>query len=558
MGTKVITVVDYHTRSQMEAITLAKFAAWDRCIALNVFDQGTPSELRHAYELLADPTIFAYAFFQDPDGQPMRLYYYQDRIINDQSKRIIFAAANQIGKSVTLCLKALHFALSNPGTTTLMVSKTLPQSKDLLRQIKRFLSTSKLDWKADIGDTDNRTEITFTNKEVRLVYDEELKQSVEQLVDVERPSRIICVPATEAALGYAIDLVLEDELAFFEDSEHFHEQVIQPRTYHTKGQIIAFSNPNGQQGMFWKMWQDDDFSHYQFRFIDCPANNQEEYELLCKKLSRDIIDSTLDAVFTDPKGGFMSLLERQKMQEQRPNALPAVITQPLYGFLDWGKSRDNTIFSLGIPVGVGEGRGVYVYEMREYPLGTPYNEIVDDVEKLSQELGVAKIAMIGWDNTGVGRGIEDFIKRLQNVGIQLMPVEFTLENKSRIYTIFKLLVERNLREEQGVYGIKIPYVASCDKQLASLIFTKTSRGYLQVHHAQETDHDDYPDSLAGLVSIIMQLDDTPVTVTIIQDLPDSPTIDEPEKASEFYCDSCDDLIFDADPCPSCQVKRVKP
>jgi hypothetical protein len=122
-------------------------------------------------------------------------------------------------------------------------------------------------------------------------------------------------------------------------------------------------------------------------------------------------------------------------------------------------------------------------------------------------LGIANIAMVGWDNTGTGRGIEDFVKRVEQLGIQAMPVEFSLENKSRIYTLFKLLAEQ--------HRVKIPKNTECDKQLSMLRFARSPRGYLQVHHENERDRDDYPDALAGLCSLIVQPDNAPVTVTII-------------------------------------------
>ena len=112
-----------------------------------------------------------------------------------------------------------------------------------------------------------------------------------------------------------------------------------------------------------------------------------------------------------------------------------------------------------------------------------------------------------WDNTGVGRGLEDFTKRVEQLGVMAMPVEFSLENKSRIYTLFKLLAE------QG--RIKIPYVKECDKQLSMLRFQRTPRGYMKVHHENEKDRDDYPDAIAGFSSLIIQPENLPISATII-------------------------------------------
>jgi hypothetical protein len=229
-------------------------------------------------------------------------------------------------------------------------------------------------------------------------------------------------------------------------------------------------------------------------------------------LSKEEFDSTMDAVFTSAEGGFLSYDERKAMQEQRANSLPGMTTEQLYVFFDWGKSMDRTVRAVGYLVEDDRGRqGVCVLELKEYPSGESYSSIIDDLYELIRLFG-DRIFMVGWDNTGVGRGIEDFIKVVAGLGIQTMPVEFSLENKSRLYTMFKFLAERNVRRE---YGVKIPFINECDKQLASLVFKKTSRGYLMVHHDNERDRDDYPDAIVGLCSLMIVPENAPITAEFV-------------------------------------------
>lgn len=502
-----------HVTEQMTLSTQEKFTLWDTVIVEDWL--GNPKKSDDALILLKDPTIYAYAFFRDAKGDPFKVYPYQDIVMNDMNDRVIFAAANQIGKSVSLCLEATHFALQNPGTTTILVSQTFNQTKDRLRQIRIFLENSTLEYKYEIGDTDTKTEIYFKQFEDYLDIDEKTGEPVwkqRQLPD----SRVLCLPATETVLSYSVHKLLLDELAFYEDGDYFYKQIAQPRTYATKGQIKVYSNPNGQQGIFWELWNNSRFSKYRFNFLDCPNNTQQEFDELCEGLTQEQIDSTLLATFTSPVGGFFSLQERKAMQEDRPNQLPIIVQDPLYFFYDWGKINDPTVRICGSPDGVDPASpnltGIRVHEMKPYPLGTSYNAIIEDLEQTIREVGFGRVVMVGWDNTGVGSGIEDFIVRIRDLGVQCMPVPFSLENKSRMYTIFKLLAERNLR---GKPGIKIPYLPACDKQLASLTFTKTSREYFQIHHANEKDHDDFPDALAGLCILIVQPENPPVSITII-------------------------------------------
>ena len=497
---------------EMEKATASKFEIWDKVLEEEWLESGDPKKIEEYYKLLWDPTIYAYAFFRDPRNRNKRFrcYAYQDVILNDKHKRILFVAANQIGKSIALCLKAIHFAQLNPGATVLMTSKTLPQSKDLLRQIKQFLQNSRLDYKYDIGDSETKTEIYFKHFEEVEVYDEKLDETFTEMREMPQ-SRIICVPATEAALGYAVDLALEDELFFYENGEHFHKQILQPRTYTTKGQIIVFSNPNGQQGIGWELRNDEEFHIYIFNFLDCPTNTQEEFDRLSKSLTREQIDSTLLAIFTSPEGGFLTLLERKNMQEERSSVIPSILTQPIYIFFDWAKVKDRTVRIIATPNKLNSedwADGVYVHEMLEYPSGTSYTKIIDeDLKNLIKDLGPEMVAMVGWDNTGVGRGLEDFTRRVEQLGIMAMPVEFSLENKSRIYTLFKLLAEQK--------RIKIPYMKECDKQLSMLRFERSPRGHLKVHHENEKDRDDFPDAIAGVCSLIIQPENLPISAVII-------------------------------------------
>ncbi len=497
---------------EMELATAKKFEAWDKVMEENLLETGTPEQQAGVYAMLLDPTIYAYAFFKDPRDLRKRFkcYAYQDVILNDTHKRVLFIAANQIGKSIALCIKAITFSLLHPRTTVMLTSKTLPQSKDLLRQIKQFLINSRLDYQYDIGDSETKTEIYFKHFKEEEVYDAELDKTFTQRKELQQ-SRIICVPATEAALSYAVDLALEDELFFYDDGDDFHKRIIQPRTYTTKGQIMVFSNPNGQQGIGWELRNDEDFNIYIFNFLDCPTNTQEEFDKLSRNLTREQIDSTLLAIFTSPEGGFLTLDERKDLQEERSSLLPSVLTQPIYIFFDWAKTRDRTVRIIGVPIKKSEddwADEVYVYEMKEYPQGTAYTKMIDgDLKELILRVGPKMVAMVGWDNTGVGKGLEDFTKRVEQLGVMAMPVEFSLQNKSRIYTLFKLLAEQR--------RMKIPKIQECDKQLSMLRFKTTTRGLLQVHHENERDRDDFPDALAGLCSLIIQPENPPVSAVII-------------------------------------------
>lgn len=497
-------VVDSSRRAEFEAATQAKFALWDRVVAEGWFADDRRSL---ALGLLKDPTVYAYAFFRQ-DGKPVRLHYYQDAVINCRDDRVMFAAANQIGKSFTLCIKALGFALTTPGTLTVIVSKNLELAKDTLYRIKQILAGSILDYSAVVGDVDNKTELYF-----RHFTEGPGGQSVELA-----QSRIKCLAATEGALGYPVHLLLIDELAFFDNGRHFYFQVAQPRTYTTKGPIFVFSNPNGQQGVYWDLWNNPRFARFRFGYLDCPTNTREEYERICAEVTGAVRASTLDAQFLEADGAFLSLEERQAILEFRPNVLPPRAEvqryrRRLFFFLDLAKVRDRTVRSCGEEVIGADGKSaVYVHETYEYPSGTPYDAIIDDLGSLIELYGAECIGGIGWDNTGVGGGVEDFIKRYRAAGVYCQPVSFDLNTKSKNYTLFKLLCERTV---QGAKSLSVPHSDECDRQLAALVFKRSGNNKLQVHHADERDRDDYPDSLVGLCALIIQPQRVRTAITVV-------------------------------------------
>jgi hypothetical protein len=351
-----------------------------------------------------------------------------------------------------------------------------------------------------VGDAENKTEIYFTHDK---------RDEKGRIIQKLEQSRIVCVPATEAALGYAADLLLLDELAFYENGRYFYYQIAQPRTYTTKGQIKSFSNPNGQQGIYWEFWNDPDFTRFNFSFLDCPTNTKEEYENLKRKLTRSQFDSTVDSRFTTPEGGFFTDIEiKEMLDEGISNHLP-LVTQPIFMAYDFAKVRDSTVLTMGIRAPSKYDKDVInlkVLYIKEYPQGTDYTEIVNEAKRIYNQYQHTGVGAVGFDASGVGKAVEEFFKERQ---IPVIPVDFNLQNKARIYTNFKLMAEQR--------RITMPHLEEAFYQLSQLRFKTSSRGYLMVHHENESDKDDIPDSVAILNEVAIFGQPTKVSMTFIGD-----------------------------------------
>ena len=479
--------------------TNSKFESWDIFIAKGGLDN--PNDLKEMANLLKDPTIYIYAFFRNQDGSKLKVYPYQDILLNNPHKRIQIVSSNQVGKSFYLCLKHIVFALQNPGTTSLILSRSMFQAKDLMYKIRDLLKLSVLDYKTTIGEIDTKTELTIKH------YDSEGNETKE--------SRIVVAPASETALGVSADLLSADEFPYWDaDLKYMYYQILQPRTYHTKGTIQLIGNPNGMENFYYELWIGNEFHKYRTTFLDCPANTKSEYDNLCKGMPQAQIDSTLLGKFTAGSGTYFSFDEINTMLVKKTNVLPlkGMLTTPLYIFLDLAKINDRTVRYIGHKT---ENGGIIVLETYQYPEKTPYDEIISDLARLIIEYGASSFQALGFDATGVGTAIEDFLKPLGNLGVTIVPLKFTLQSKTRMYTILKLLAEKNLKNGDVSYGIEIPYSDDAKSQFSKLMFKRTTSGQLMIHHATESDRDDYTDCAAGLCYLILNPENVPVSFSFI-------------------------------------------
>lgn len=492
-------VLPEHTKA-----TNAKFEKWDSFVKRGGIDSDRAEDIEEMYELLKDPTIYIYAFFRNAKGEPLKVYPYQDILLNSPHRYIMIPSANQIGKSFFLCLRTLIRALREPGSTHILISRNMTLSKDLVRQIKEFLKMAILDYKHSIGETENKMEINFRH------FDSNGKELPE--------SRIIATPANESALSYPANSIAADEFAFYDiDLEYFFYQIMQPRTYATKGDILLISNPNGDDNFYYDLWLGDKFHKYRVTYLDNPNNTKEDFDKLCEDMPKAQIDSTLLARFAQGSGRYFSNEEITGMMEDRHNQIlpPELNSEPLYIFLDLAKVNDRTVSTYGTRTKDG---GVNVQSIYEYPERTPYNEILDNLEEFCKEYGAENIAAIGFDATGSGLAIEDFIKRFNKFGVRTIPLKYTLQSKTKMYTLLKLLMEKNLRNPDIESGIKMPKNNAAKYQFSQMEFKQSSSGNFTIHHAKDSDRDDIPDSVAGLTYMILDLENVPVSFDYVEGL----------------------------------------
>jgi hypothetical protein len=175
----------------------------------------------------------------DPDS-------WQQDALRSPSKRQLYLASRQSGKSSVAAIKALHTAMYTDGALVLLVSPSLPQSQEIFR---KCLTAYR-----DLG------------KPKGVARESALR------LEMENGSRIISLPGSEKTnVGYSADLVIIDEAA--RTPAELVESML-PVVAVTGGSVIALTTPKGARGWFYSLWTNPDvedvWERYQVTADSCP------------------------------------------------------------------------------------------------------------------------------------------------------------------------------------------------------------------------------------------------------------------------------------------------
>ncbi|MGH9877800.1 MAG: phage terminase large subunit, partial [Nitrososphaerales archaeon] len=181
-------------------------------------------------EMLRDPLRFARELL---GFEP---FDYQTKIMQDTSNRIVVCAGRQVGKSACVAAKAIHFALSNEKTNTLIVSASLRQSMLMFEKISSLLE-SKLS--------------------TLIAYKSRIR------IRLSNGSSIIALPSGRyghTLRGFTASLVIIDEAAFV--PEEVITNSVLPMLATTNGSCWMLSTPYDKNHIFHKAFNKQDWSVY--------------------------------------------------------------------------------------------------------------------------------------------------------------------------------------------------------------------------------------------------------------------------------------------------------
>lgn len=175
----------------------------------------------------------------------------QSAVLDSAHKRVLVNCCRQWGKSTTAAVRALHHALHNPTSETILIAPGLRQSAELLRKIKTLATQPDLK-----SDGTNRHSLQFANG-----------------------SRILALPGNrEKIRGFSkVSLLIIDEAGWVPDSLYFAVRPFLAAV--PNASLLVMSTPNGDTGFFHQTWT----SNQTWQRITVQATN-------CPRISLGFLD----------------------------------------------------------------------------------------------------------------------------------------------------------------------------------------------------------------------------------------------------------------------------
>src|SRR5215211_8290456 len=175
---------------------------------------------------------------------------WQAALLRSTSERVLMNCARQSGKSTMAALLAVHTALFEPGSLTLLLSPTLRQSQELFR---KCLSLYRQAGKPVEPESETALTLTLANG-----------------------SRIVSLPGQESNVrGYSnVRLLAIDEAARVPDELYAS---VRPMLAVSQGKLVALSTPFGTRGWWHDAWinQEEAWERYRITAEECPRISPE-------------------------------------------------------------------------------------------------------------------------------------------------------------------------------------------------------------------------------------------------------------------------------------------
>lgn len=409
-------------------------------------------------KVLSDPVLFSETFFNFHPTE------YQAKLLRDNGKRIVVRWSRQAGKTTSIALRAIWYALSHPKTLTLIVAPSLRQSMIISDRVQDFLATLPQKWRNLFIERQQRTVVRFRNG-----------------------SRIVALPNSPQLLrGYTAHQVICDEAAFFRQDELVFYNVLYPMLATTDGALIVSSTPWSKDSVFYRMSMAEEFSKHTITCQDVVKAGlikQNFIEEMKTQLPDERFQREFNAEFVEDVDAWLtqSLIVSCIDSQLEPLDFHDSISQSdLCAGVDFGKHQDYSVIVIIQRV----EKSLRLIHLHRFPLKTEYASVIGYVKSLQDRWKT--IRTVYADITGVG---EYIVEDMTKSGItNVTGITFTVANKEEMATI--------LREKMRALEVKIPYTPTqtvhdidLTAELNAEKYELMKTGHIRFTHS-EGSHDD--------------------------------------------------------------------
>ena len=384
---------------------------------------------------------------------------FQEKLLKDESKRISVLFARQSGKSTCLAIRAIHYALTHPKTTTLIICPVYRQTLNLGDKISEILNSLPEEYRKAWCLKVQKLRFYFRNL-----------------------SRILLLSALsmDKIRGYTSHMILIDEMAFIKDDEKLVLNVLYPMLSTTDGAMICSSTPWGVNSMFYRVCHDPSWSHHIATWED--AYREGLY-------SKTFVETELKALRESNPQQFKIEYECEFIPDMDSWLSQDLIAKCVDGsleYVDYGTQLEGEFYA-GVDLGKHQDYSVIAVLKREddvlklihlkrFPLETAYASVIGYLKGLYDNLKT--IQSILMDQTGVG---EYIVEDVRNTGLPVEGVILTAESKEQIMTYLKNIMMRGL--------LKYPYDRQLLHEMNVEKYELSKSGHVMFTHPSGT-HDD--------------------------------------------------------------------
>lgn len=459
-------------------------------------------------KLRADPVLYSKKIVK------VYPHWYQEEILQNDSKQIAIRMSRQLGKTFIMAVKVLWEAMTRPQNilpseeyVVMIIAPAQRQSRIMFRQIKTFIDRNPII--AQSVTKDIQTEIRFSNNSV--IYNFPVGDDASKV------------------RGYSVHSLIADEAAFIPDAVF---DALEPSLAATDGTITLISTPDPKGNYFYEAIKTgleyDEYLERKSKGLTGITIKDDEGNLIRKglydfngqyvthwypysvgleavrkdskgkptgrtQLSERVISRArkmkhplifaqeYEAVFVDDSAMYFPLeLLANSSQQYPPKREPTAGAQYFMG-VDFAKHQDYYVAVVLEKMPNEPMRVVYWQQSKQ----RDYSFTVPRTAQIAKKFGANTLYA---DATGVGEPNVEKLRAMLRGTTKVEGITFSSKTKNEMYA--------NLYEALGSDKLVLPAVNDeLMNQMQAVMFEKMPSGTMKIE-ARSGSHDDYPDALA--------------------------------------------------------------